>query len=168
MTNLDRQNLLALSADTDIVINSSNPTSYPVITGAWHNSEGNWDGARGNPAYKFHVAAAGNVIISLKSMDSDAVVLDLFDSNGNRISRDDQWQATAIVGANLASGDYYVVVQNSWGGYGSFDLIFEGTVASNIELDTDRDGDPDSQDLNDDNDASLNEVDPEPLDWSVF
>jgi hypothetical protein len=54
------------------------------------------------------------------------------------------------------------------GGYGSFDLIFEGTVASNIELDTDRDGDPDSQDLNDDNDASLNEVDPEPLDWSVF
>ena len=159
--------MLALGVGPDIVISSSNPPAYAPVGGVWHNSEGDWHGARGNPAFQFTVTSAGPVVITLESLNVGAVVLDLFDPIGDRISRDVQWQPNAIVGADLAPGIYSVIVQNSFGGNGNFDITFEGNNLGPIELDTDRDGDPDSIDTDDDDDGNPDGSDPDPLDWSI-
>ena len=58
-------------------------------------------------------------------------------------------------------------MQNSFGGNCNFDITFEGNNLGPIELDTDRDGDPDSIDTDDDDDGNPDGSDPDPLDWSI-
>ena len=72
-----------------------------------------------------------------------------------------------VAGAQLAPDDYVVVVQNNFGGYGSFTLTIESNDISNIELDTDLDGDPDITDTDDDNDGTPDVSDSNPLDRTL-
>ena len=143
---------------------------FTPIAGQWFNSEGNFDGALGNPAYQFTVTTSGVVVITLDSPDVGGVVLDLFDATGNRIARDDQHQPTAAVGADLAAGDYVVIAQNAQGGSGTFNITLEGPVAgfTGLLVDTDQDGTPDDIDPDDDGDGVLDEIDPAPLDRNIF
>jgi hypothetical protein len=165
-----RADLLALGANTEIVVTSSSPPAFTPISGQWFNSQGNGDGSLGNPAYRFTVAAPGGVVVIKLSNDDtvNPVVADLFDGLDNRVARDDRYQPVSIVGADLPAGDYYVVAQNTHGGPGSFTITLEGSTVTSIELDTDRDGIPDVNDPDDDNDGVLDGVDTAPLDWGVL
>ena len=154
VTSLQRSELLALGGPTEIVIDNNLTQSFPAVAGEWFNSEGGFDGARGNPAYQFTVDAPGGVVvIVLESGDVAAVTLDLFDANGVRLVRADQHQPRAILGQNLAAGDYVVLAQNQLGGGGTFSITLEGSVVMSVAVDTDQDGLIDTVDLDDDDDG---------------